>query len=91
MANLPPTRASIKMVFAIMLIGAALIALIATFLPSIVGFDDETTTIMRVVLYAAVAVSVGQAFWLKAKLTKSLPPEERKVAERKSVGTIQRQ
>ncbi|HJT12266.1 MAG TPA: hypothetical protein VJ790_06590 [Dongiaceae bacterium] len=86
MPSQQPTRASIKTVFMIMLIGAALIALIATFLPSIVGFDDETTTIMRVVLYAAAAVSVGQAFWLKAKLTRQLPPEERR-----SGGTIQRQ
>ncbi len=86
MPSQQPTRASIKTVFMIMLIGAALIALIATFLPSIVGFDDETTTIMRVVLYAAAAVSAGQAFWLKAKLTKQLPPEERR-----SGGTIQRQ
>lgn len=86
MPSQQPTRASIKTVFMIMLIGAALIALIATFLPSIVGFDDETTTIMRVVLYAAAAASVGQAFWLKAKLTRQLPPEERR-----SGGTIQRQ
>ena len=86
MPSQQPTRASIKTVFMIMLIGAALIALIATFLPSIVGFDDQTTTIMRVVLYAAAAVSVVQAFWLKAKLTKQLPPEERR-----SGGTIQRQ
>jgi hypothetical protein len=86
MPSQQPTRASIKIVFIIMLISAALIALIATFLPSIVGFEDQTTTIMRVVLYAAAAVSVGQAFWLKAKLTKQLPPDERK-----SGGTIQRQ
>jgi hypothetical protein len=85
MPNQPTTRASIKTVFMIMLIGAALIAAIAAFLPSIVGFDDETTTIMRVALCAAAAVSVGQAFWLKAKLTKQLPPEERK-----SGGAIQR-
>jgi hypothetical protein len=41
---------------------------------------------MRIILYAAAALSVGQAFWLKAKLTKQLPPEERKTG-----GTIQRQ
>ncbi len=86
MPSQQPTRASIKIVFIIMLISAALIALIATFLPSIVGFEDQTTTIMRVVHYAAAAVSLGQAFWLKAKLTKQLPPDERK-----SGGTIQRQ
>jgi hypothetical protein len=86
-----PTRASIKAIFIVMLIGSALIALIATFLPSIVGFDDETTTLMRIVLYAAAVLSVGQASWLKAKLTRQLPPEERNAVERKTGGTIQRQ
>jgi len=41
---------------------------------------------MRIVLYAGAALGVGQAFWLKAKLTKHLPPEERRTG-----GTIQRQ
>ena len=86
MAYQPTTRASITLIFIVMLIGAALIALIAAFLPSIVGFDDEATTIMRVVLGAAAMVSVGQAFWLKAKLTKQLSPEERKAG-----GSVQRQ
>jgi hypothetical protein len=86
MNNQQPTRASIKALFIAMLIGSALIALLATFLPPYVGLDDWTTMMMRIVLYAAAALSVGQAFWLKAKLTKHLPPEERKTG-----GTIQRQ
>jgi hypothetical protein len=90
MTNQKPTRASIRAVFIIMLIGALIIALVATFLPALVGFDDETTTIMRLVLLAAAALSVGQAFWLKARLTRQLPPEDGKTAERKS-GTVQRQ
>jgi hypothetical protein len=69
-----------------MLVASALIALIATFLPPYVGLDDETTMMMRIVLYAGAALGVGQAFWLKAKLTKHLPPEERRTG-----GTIQRQ
>ena len=84
--NQQPTRASIKLIFIVMLIGSALIALIATFLPSYVDFDDETALLMRIVFYAAAVVSVGQAFWLKAKLTKQLPPEERKTG-----GAVQRQ
>ena len=91
MTNQKPTRSSIKAVFIIMLVGALLIALVATFLPALVGFDDEMTTIMRLVLLAAAALSVGQAFWLKARLTRQLPPEERSAAERKSGGTVERQ
>ena len=85
MNNQQPTRGSIKALFVVMLIGSVLVALIATFLPPYVGLDPETTTIMRIALYAVAALNVGQAFWLKAKLTRQLPPEER------GTGTIQRQ
>ena len=91
MSNQQTTRASIKVLFIAMLIGSVLIALIATFLPPYVGLDDETTMMMRMVLYGAAALSVGQAFWLRAKLTRQLPPEERNSGERKTGGTIQRQ
>jgi hypothetical protein len=91
MNNQQPTRASIATLFMALLIGSVLIALIATFLPPYVGLDPETTLIMHIVLYAAAALNVGQAFWLKAKLTKQLPPEERNTGERKTGGTIQRQ
>jgi drug/metabolite transporter (DMT)-like permease len=88
MNNQQPTRASIKVLFIAMLVGSVLIALIATFLPPYVDLDPETAMIMRIVLYAAAALSVGQAFWLKAKLTKQLPPEERKTGGGE---TVQRQ
>ena len=91
MNNQPPTRAAIRAIFIAMLAGSVLIALIALFLPSIVGFDDEMTTIMRLVLGAASVVNAVQAFWLRAKLTRQLPPEERDAGQRKSGGTIQRQ
>ncbi len=74
-----------------MLAGSVLIALIATFLPPYVELDPETAMIMRMVLYGAAALNVGQAFWLRAKLTRQLPPEERNTGDRKSGGTIQRQ
>jgi drug/metabolite transporter (DMT)-like permease len=86
MNNQQPTRSSIKVLFIAMLVGSVLIALIATVLPPYVDLDPETTMMMRIILYAAAALSVGQAFWLRAKLTKQLPPEERKTG-----GTIQRQ
>ena len=86
MNNQKPTRASITALFVAMLLGSVLVALIATFLPPYVGLDPETTMIMRIALYAAAALNVGQAFWLKAKLTKQLPPEDRKTG-----GTVQRQ
>lgn len=82
----PATRNSIRALFIAMLAGSALIALIATFLPSYVGWHDETATIMRIVLYAAAVVNVVQAFWLKARLTRQLPPEERRTG-----GPVQRQ
>lgn len=91
MSNPQTDRASIKKLFIVMLIAAALIAVIPTLLPSYVDLDDETAMMMRIVFYAAAALGVGQAFWLKAKLTKQLPPEERNKAEPKSGGTVQRQ
>lgn len=91
MSNQQPTRASITALFVAMLVGSVLIALIATFLPPYVDLDPETTMFMRIALYGVAALNVGQAFWLKAKLTKQLPPEERNTGERKSGGTIQRQ
>jgi hypothetical protein len=86
MNNQQPTRASITALFLALLTGSVLIALIATFLPPYVGLDDETTMIMRIALYAVAVLNVGQAFWLKAKLTKQLPPEERRTG-----GIVQRQ
>jgi O-antigen/teichoic acid export membrane protein len=86
MSNQQATRAGIRTLFIAMLVGSVLIALIATFLPPYVDLDPETALIMRLVLYGAAALNVGQAFWLRAKLTRQLPPEERK-----SGGTIQRQ
>lgn len=91
MSNPQTDRASIKRLFIVMLIGAALIAVIATFLPSYVELDDDTAMMMRIMFYAAAALGVGQAFWLKAKLTKQLPPEERGAERPKSGGTVQRQ
>ena len=91
MSNQQPTRASITALFVAMLVGSILIALIGTFLPLYVDLDPETTMFMRIALYGVAALNVGQAFWLKAKLTKQLPPEERNTGERKSGGTIQRQ
>jgi hypothetical protein len=91
MNNQQPTRASIKALFIAMLIGSVLIALLATFVPPYVDLDPETAMIMRMVLYGAAALNVGQAFWLRAKLTRQLPPEERNTGERKSGGTVQRQ
>ena len=91
MNNQQPTRASITALFIAMLGASVLIALIATFLPPYVGLDDETTMMMRIVLCAGAALGVGQAFWLKVKLTKHLPPAERNTGERKTGGTIQRQ
>ncbi len=96
MKNQPPTRATIRVLFIAMLIGSVLIALIAVFLPPYVDFDPETAMIMRIVFCAAAALNVGQAFWIKAKLTRQLPPEERNTGERntgerKTGGTVQRQ
>lgn len=91
MSNPQADRANIKKLFIVMLIGAALIAVIATVLPSYVDLDDQTAMMMRIMFYAAAALGVGQAFWLRAKLTKQLPPEERTSAEPKRGGTVERQ
>ena len=85
------TRASITALFIAMLIGSVLVALFATFLPPYVGLDDETTMMVRIVLYGAAALGAGQAFWLKAKLTRQLPPQERTPVDRKTGSTVQRQ
>lgn len=85
------TRQSITVLFGAMLIGSVLIALIGTFAPPYIGLDPETAMMMRIVCYAGAAIGAGQAFWLKARLTKQLPPEERSTGERKTGGTVQRQ
>lgn len=86
MNNQKPTRASITVLFVALLIGSLLMALIATVVPPYVGLDGETTAIMRIALYAVAALNVGQAFWIRAKLSRQLPPEERKTGN-----TIRRQ
>jgi uncharacterized membrane protein YedE/YeeE len=91
MSNQQPTRASIKVLFIAMLMGSVLFALIAAFVPPYVGLDDQTALIMRIVICAAAVLNVIQAFWLRAKLTRQLPPEERSAGPRKATGTVQRQ
>ena len=86
MSNQQSSRASITALFIALLIGSVLIALIATLLPLYVDFDQETAMILRIALYAAAVLNLGQAFWIKAKLTRQLPPEQCKTG-----GTIQRQ
>jgi len=85
------TRQSITAVFGAMLVGSVLMALIGTFAPPYIGLDPDTTMMMRIVCYAGAVLGVGQAFWLKAKLTKQLPPDQSNGGERKSGGTVQRQ
>ena len=91
MNNQQPTRASIKVLFIAMLAASVFFLLFATFMPPYFGLDDETTMILRIAICAVAVLNVGQAFWLKARLTKQLPPEERNVGERKTGGTVQRQ
>ena len=78
-------QASVNILFAAMLVGAFLMAAIATFVPGFVGLDDETALVFRCVVYAAAVAEVVLAFWLRNRIMKATTPRAR------GGGTIQRQ
>jgi hypothetical protein len=83
MASPPPNSASIVLVAAI-LAGAAIIAVIGTFLPDLIGMTGPEAIWVRVVFYAVAAADVGIALWLRARI-------RRIRQEGQGAGTVQRQ
>ena len=73
-----------NIMFFVMLLSAAMIAVLGTVLPGMLEFDDATGLVLRCVLYAVAIGDVIIAFWLRNKLRKADPNARR-------AGTIQRQ
>lgn len=80
MADPPPNPASIVVVAAI-LVGAALIAVIGTFVPDLIGMTGPEALWVRLAFYAVAAADVGIALWLRARIRR---------ARQGPAGTVQR-
>lgn len=78
-----PSSSTATIVVAAILVGAVMIAVIGTFLPSWAGLTGLPAIVMQLVFYAVAAIDVAIALWLRAKL--------RKARERASNSPVQRQ
>jgi hypothetical protein len=78
----PPSNASTTVMAAI-LAGAAIVAVIGTFLPGWVGLTGGPAIALRLVFYAVAAIDVAVALWLRARF--------RKVRSSRVGGTVQRE
>ena len=80
MAN--QTSSSTSIVAAI-LGGAAIVAIIGTVLPNLIGMTGPVATWVRVVFYAVAAADVAIALWLRARI--------RRARQEATRGTVRRQ
>ncbi|MEZ5833008.1 MAG: hypothetical protein R3D05_17685 [Dongiaceae bacterium] len=80
----PPPESAGKTLMAAIFGGAAILALIGTFLPNLIGFTGTPALLVRVVFYAVAFIDVAVAFWLRARLRKAREA-------RPSGGAVQRQ
>jgi hypothetical protein len=65
-----PSNASTTVTAAI-LAGAAIVAIIGTFLPGWVGLTGGPAVALRLVFYVVAAIDVAIALWLRAKFRKN--------------------
>lgn len=70
MASQPSNPASIVLVAAI-LGGAAIIAVIGTFLPDLIGMTGPEAIWIRLVFYAVALADVAVALWLRARIRRA--------------------
>jgi hypothetical protein len=85
MTNQPqPSAHAPTIVMAMVLIGAAIIAVLGTILPSLFSLSGTPAIILRLAFYAVAVLDVVLAFWVRGKLRKSQPAS-------RSGGTVQRQ
>lgn len=75
---------SANVMFYVMLLSAAMIAVLGTVLPGMLAFDDVTGLVLRCALYAVAIGDVIIALWFRSKLRKGDQAA-------KSSGTVQRQ
>ena len=78
----PPSNAATIVMVAI-LAGAAIVAVIGTFLPGWVGLTGGPAIAMQLVFYGIAAIDVAVGFWLRAKL--------KKAQSSRNGGTVQRE
>jgi CBS domain containing-hemolysin-like protein len=80
MPDQTPNSATIVVVAAV-LVGAALIAVIGTFVPDLLGITGPEAVWVRLVFYAVATADVGVALWLRARIRR---------AQQGRGGTVQR-
>jgi hypothetical protein len=83
MANQAPNSAGIVVTAAI-LVGAAMIAAIGTFVPELTGMTGPEALWIRLVFYLVAAADVGIALWLRARIRRAQRTD-------RDGGTVQRQ
>lgn len=83
MASQSPGPNAAGIVTGAILAGAAIIAILGTVLPGIIGLAGTPAIVMQVAFYAVAVVDVVIALWLRARL--------RKARSSRSGATVQRQ
>jgi len=72
MPNTTPSSADpARAVLIVVLIGAVLIAIIGTFVPTLAGFEGAEAMWIRLVFYLVAVLDIVIALWLRAKLRKA--------------------
>jgi hypothetical protein len=66
-------QANAPIVFTLMLLSSAMIAVLAIVLPVLLAFDDFLTLVLRCAFFAVALGDVIIAFWLRSKLRRLTP------------------
>jgi FtsH-binding integral membrane protein len=78
-----PARSAPNAVMAIILVGAALVAILGTILPALIDLAGTPALILRLAFYGVAMVDVAVAFWLRDRI--------RKAQASRTGGAVQRQ
>lgn len=66
-----PPSGTATIVTAAILMGAVIIAVVGTFLPGFVGLTGLPAIVVQLVFYAAAAIDVAIALWLRARIRRA--------------------
>lgn len=64
-------RSAPNALMAIILVGAALVAILGTILPMMIGLTGTPALILRLAFYGVAVVDVAVAFWLRGRVRRS--------------------
>ena len=67
----PKAPNSALVLWAAIVSGAVIIAVLGTFLPDLIGIEGTPALIFRLVFYAVAAIDVAIAFWLRGRINKA--------------------